>query len=79
MQHGFVRLSDQSFAHNLPRSEIRGEHSPLRAGLHDVQDAVKNRAQRIFSESFFGIQHIFITCHCLSVRLVGYLCMTLMS
>ena len=45
MQHGFARLSDQSFAHNLPRSEIRGEHSPLRAGLHDVQDAVKNRTQ----------------------------------
>lgn len=41
--------------HCLPRSEIRGEHSPLHAGLHDVQDAVKNRAQRIFSESFFGV------------------------
>ena len=41
--------------HCLPRSEIRGEHSPLHAGLHDVQDAVKNRAQWIFSESFFGV------------------------
>ena len=45
--------------HCLPCSEIRGKHSPLHAGLHDVQDAVKNRAQRIFSESFFGVQHIF--------------------
>ena len=24
-----------------------------------IKDAVKNRAQRIFSESFFGVQHIF--------------------
>ena len=63
----------------MPRSEIRGEHSPLRAGLHDIRNAVKNRAQRIFSESFFDIRHIFYNLP-LFISQVGWvLCITLMS
>ena len=67
--------------HCLPCSEIRGKHSPLHAGLHDVQDAVKSKTERreYFLNLSLGSSIFFITCHCLSVRLVGYLCITLMS
>ena len=39
----------------LSRSEIRGKHSPLHTGLHYIQNAVKNRTQRIFYESSFRV------------------------
>ena len=45
LKHHLVLPLAEIVIHCLPRSEIRWEHSPLHAGPHDVQDAVKNRAQ----------------------------------
>ena len=40
----------------LPGSEMRGEHTPLTAGLHEIENGVPYLTQVIFSYSLLHIQ-----------------------
>ena len=54
------------------RAESPWQHTPLAACLQYIHDGIHDVSERVLSFLCCGSRIFSVTCHCLSVRLVGY-------
>lgn len=72
LKHAFMFPLAEVVEDGIVGRKILGQHTPLAACLQYIHDGIHDVSERVLSFLRCGSRIFSVTCHCLSVRLVGY-------